>query len=296
MDDEVTEIIINAHDNIWLEKEGKLFKFNDFFSNEIIYRNFVHRLCREIQQHLTLTNLYASGDWNGFRVQIVGPPIVNITTISLRKRAEVPWTLERFLEHGWASAEQISILKDSLINRDNLFVIGATGSGKTSVLSALLNATHERERSLILEDCAEIPIPNASSLKLLTRSDSNQMLSDICIADLLKLALRLRPDRIVIGEVRGTEAKDLLMAMSTGHKGSMGTLHAHTAKEALLRLEMLIQMGASQWSLPAIRQLIKICIDKIVVIGKDSTGKRFLEGIYKIASLEDFGFLIEKIC
>src|SRR5690606_15616349 len=145
-----------------------------------------------------------------------------------------------------------------------------------------------------IEDTSEIRLPNAVSVGLLTRRDLNGTLPAYDQSDLLKHALRMRPDRIVVGEVRGAEAKDLLMALSTGHEGGMGTLHADSARQAVLRLEMLVQLGAPQWSVRAIRHLILLGIHAIVVVKKDRNGRR-LDSITRITSLEDTGFCFEPV-
>jgi pilus assembly protein CpaF len=148
---------------------------------------------------------------------------------------------------------------------------------------------------VIIEDTSELKIPNDAGVKLLTRRDPHRNLRDIDQSELLKQALRMRPDRIIMGEIRGGEAKDLLMAFATGHTGCMGTLHAENARQALLRLEMLIQLGAPQWSLHAVRTLIWLSVQAVIVVARGPQGVRKLEGVYKIASLEEVGFLIERM-
>jgi pilus assembly protein CpaF len=173
-------------------------------------------------------------------------------------------------------------------------LIGPTGSGKTAVLNACLAEISKDERVVILEDTDELRCANPLSTKLLSRWDSQKILSEVTLSDLVRLSLRLRPDRLVMGEVRGPEAKDLLMALSTGHRGSLATLHAETAQQALLRLEMLIQLGAPQWSLQAVRQLIHLSLDVIVVLKMEGRRRR-LHGMWRLSSLETFGFTLEPI-
>jgi pilus assembly protein CpaF len=179
--------------------------------------------------------------------------------------------------------------------RKNFLIVGGTGTGKTSLINALLHTCSDNERALVIEDTAEIELPNLSSMKLLTRQDPQGILKPIDQGQLLCHALRLRPDRIVVGEIRGAEAKDLLMALATGHSGSFGSLHASDARQALIRLEMLIQMGAPQWSLSAVRRLIQLSLDYVLLVGKSANGERQFQGVFKICSLEETGFLIEKV-
>ncbi len=132
-------------------------------------------------------------------------------------------------------------------------------------------------------------------MKLLTREDPQKVHAPITQSDLVRRTLRLRPDRIIMGEIRGEEAKDFLMSLSTGHRGSFGTLHAQSPHQALLRLEMLIQLGAPQWSLQAIRRLIQLSLEFILITEKTSTGARKFAGLYRLSSLEDHGFLVEAV-
>ena len=186
-------------------------------------------------------------------------------------------------------------LKKIIQLQKNFLVIGSTGEGKTTVVNALLSETDSYERSLIIEDTQEIQLPNSLSIRLLTRDETQNGLCSVDQGQLVKRALRLRPDRLVMGEIRGNEAKDFIMALSTGHRGSFGTLHAKDPQQALLRLEMLIQMGAPHWKLSAIRRLLSLSLDLIIATKKDSSGQRKLEGIYRINSLEENGFLIERL-
>ena len=172
--------------------------------------------------------------------------------------------------------------------------MGGTSSGKTSFLQSLLQEFSKNERAVIIEDTQELNLPNSACCSLLTRQDPSGCVRDITMDDLLKRALRLRPDRLVIGEIRGPEAKSLLMALATGHDGSFGSMHARTASEALLRLEMLIQMGAPQWNLKSIRHLIAMTLQNIFVVEK-LNGKRQLQGIYQISSLEENGIILQKL-
>ena len=193
---------------------------------------------------------------------------------------------------GWAQAPRIQMLRDLIVKQKNILFIGPTGSGKTTVLGACLRELQENERAVIIEDTDELARPNSSSAKLLTRPAQSAALPEVTLTDLVRQSLRMRPQRLVMGEVRGAEAKDLLLALATGHSGSLGTVHAADPRQALLRLEMLVQLGAPQWNVQAIRQLIQLSVDYLVVCG-NADGKRRLDGIYKVAALESFGFLLE---
>ncbi|HVK62519.1 MAG TPA: ATPase, T2SS/T4P/T4SS family [Bdellovibrionales bacterium] len=295
-DSDVTEIIVNGPDSIWVERRGSLSMIEDRFLTALTYRNFVARLCREAQIIASLDCPFADGVWRGCRVHLIIPPASGEhAVVTLRRHPENPWTLDRLKEREWASASAIDALKALIRDHRNFLVIGGTGSGKTSVLNACLGEIESSARVVTIEDTSELKLPNRASTKLLTRRDPQGHLREIDQSELLKQALRMRPDRIVLGEIRGGEAKDLLMAFATGHKGCMGTMHADSARQALIRLEMLVQLGAPQWNLHAVRSLIWLSLNAVVVVGRTESGERKLDGIYRIASLEEIGFLIEKM-
>lgn len=295
-DTEVTEIIVNGYNNIWYEKFGQLLPLNDHFSSEQTFLNALHRISEVSHSHLTVERPMAQGHYKGFRLQLIGGELTKAgPSFCLRRHPKNPWTLQKLMDSQWANSEQVSLIQSWVRSRKNFLVVGATGCGKTSVLNSCLQELALDERTLVLEDTQELHLPNRVSQRLLTREDSQRILPDIDLSDLLKQALRLRPDRLVIGEIRGNEAKDLLLALSTGHAGSFGSLHASNPHQALIRLEMLIQLGAPHWSLGAIRRLILLSLKGIIVVKRDVDGKRKLEGCYEITSLEDSGFLIQKI-
>jgi pilus assembly protein CpaF len=294
-DGSITEIMINGSKNVWIEREGVLSAVDDHFASDLSYRNFCHRLLDRSHVLISSEQPTGHGHIGPFRLHVIGAELTKTEThFCLRRHPENPWTFDRLAEVQWGTAEQREALKKLVRSGLNFVVIGGTGSGKTSVLNACLQSLRASERCVIIEDTLELKIPNAASLRLLTREDPNGILKRIDQSDLVKNSLRLRPDRIVMGEIRGEEAKDFLMALSTGHAGSFGSLHAASASQALIRLEMLIQLGAPHWSLTAIRRLIQMSLQAIVVVGRDASGKRYLEGIYRLSSLEENGILLEK--
>mgnify|MGYP001016336198 CR=1 FL=1 len=297
MDDAaITEIIVNGPTKIFYEQQGRLHLHPDAFLNEITFQNFIERLCLETKTQLSVEQPVADGKFRDFRMHLVGKELTQKDSVlCLRRHPKNPWSFERLANSGWASASQIEILKNILAEKKSFLVVGPTGAGKTSVLNACLGELSDCERNVLIEDTEELYLPNDCSTRLLTRTDAKGLLPNIDQAILLKQALRMRPDRIVVGEVRGAEAKDLLMALSTGHEGSMGTLHASNPHQALMRLEMLVQLGAPFWSNQVVRRLIFLSLQYIIVVNRDHSGQRHLEGIYALTSLEDTGFLLEKL-
>lgn len=295
-DEDITEILLLGPDQAWIERAGRLEPSRDRFLDKLTYRNFVARLSRDARTNTDENAPFANGRWRGFRVHVVSEPIVQgLPHVSLRRIRSSPWTLEALVEREMMGERGAECLRRLIHEKKNVLIVGATGSGKTSAMSACLREIEASERVVLLEDTDELPLPTTASTKLLTKSSRSENDREFGLGDLLKQSLRMRPDRIVMGEVRGSEAKDLLMAFATGHKGCWGTLHAANPREALLRLEMLIQMGAPQWTTSTVRSLIHASIDAIVVIAKDANGKRRLDSIHQVASLEDVGFCFAQL-
>ncbi len=291
----ITEIIINSPKDLWIERKGQLIKYKDHFVNKESYISFIERLCEEAQIQFDLKMPLTDGHWQGFRVHIVAPPLTpHFVKLTLRRTADSPWTFEKLINLNWAERDQISFIKDSIQSKKNILFIGPTNSGKTSVLNACLQEVSDSERIVCIEDTDELKLSNSASVKLLTRKVNQNDFHEVDLGRLVKESLRMRPDRLVLGEARGPEAKDLLMALATGHRGSFCTLHADSARQALIRLEMLIQLGAPQWSLSAIRNLILLSIDQIVLV-KKAGELRCLWGLYELSSLENTGFCLETL-
>ena len=288
---EVNEIIVNGPNQIFYEtKEGLKF-LRDHFLSDLTFNNFIHRICEESKIVLTLNQPFADSSWRGWRIHLAREPVVSVPFhLSLRKHPENPWTFEKLKNQGWAPLHAIEIIHRLLENKKNILIAGPTSSGKTSVLNSCLQSLPKNERILTIEDSSELLLPNPFSTKLLTRRKEN--MKTIVQQDLVTQSLRMRPDRIVMGETRGCEAKDLLLALATGHKGSLGTIHASDHRQALRRLEMLVQMGAPSWSTQTIQQMIVLSIHHLLVLGKVEE-ERKLMGIYKLAGVEQTGYLFE---
>lgn len=293
-DETVTEILINQFDQIYFEKMGLLQRSEDHFFDVSSYKEFIEKLCGFCNTYINSEKPFIEMQLNNLRVTVLFPDICRGEYIvSIRKQPLTRWTFDRLAAQGWASAAQIKIIKDLILRKKNFLVVGGTGSGKTSLLQASIEEM-VKDRLVIIEDTQELQPVYAQNTSLLTRIDPTKKLIDVTMNELIKKALRLRPDRICVGEIRGEEATALLMALATGHDGSFGSLHARTAHEALLRLEMLIQMGAPQWSLQSIRRLIGLTVQTILVVEKRD-GKRVLKGIYDLTSVEEHGISLHEL-
>ncbi|MCS6838068.1 MAG: ATPase, T2SS/T4P/T4SS family [Bdellovibrionaceae bacterium] len=293
VDPSVTEIMVNAYDQVWVERQGCLTPHHDTFATPASYQNFLVRFFSLIKKNFSVEDPIIEGTFGRFRVHFVGQELSpGSPKLCLRCQPEIPWTLDSLLQMGWCEESAIPLLRQIIRERRNFLVVGSTGSGKTSLINALLREMPSDERIIIIEDTSELQCPNGVSMKLLTREAMGDGVKSFSQLELLKSALRLRPDRLVLGEMRGAEAKDFLLALSTGHEGSGGSLHASSAAQALLRLEMLIQIGAPQWSLAAVRRLIALSLQFIIVVERKTRGFRQLQGIHQVASWEENGLTL----
>lgn len=291
-----SELLVNAPNELWLERNGRLEPSEAVFSGDLEYRNLLEFIGQEARAFVTMDRPAADGNWRGYRLHWVHESLTGRhALLSLRRHPECPWTLEKLEEAGWCGHDEAQALVEMIRQRKNFLVVGSTGSGKTSVLNALLRVTGANERAGIIEDSDELRRPNPASFKTLTRNDPQGILSDVDQGELVRRCLRLRPDRLILGEIRGGEAKDFLMALSTGHPGSFGSLHAADPRQALIRLEMLVQMGAPQWTRESIRQLLRLSLHCLVMTEKNGAGGRVFRGLYEISSLEETGFLLERV-
>ncbi len=294
-DPEITEILVNQSDQVIFEKNGALHLAEDFFFNRETYHECIERICQMCGSYINKEKSFIETQVGHFRFTIVyGDLSRGHHLLSIRKKLRHMLTLEQFHQKNWCTKNELSLLKHIIERKENFIVVGGTSSGKTTVLQAMIGEIPSTCRSVIIEDTQELKPANNLSVSLLTRTDFNQAKNSISMTDLLKRALRLRPDRLIVGEIRGGEATDLLMALSTGHEGSFGSLHAKSHAEALLRLEMLIQMGAPQWQQDSIRKLIGLTIKYIIVVKKEKS-RRFLAGIFKLSSVESNGITTMKV-
>ncbi len=294
-DSEITEILINSYEHIYYEKNGQLIQSTDHFFDQSSYHSFVERLCSLSETFINSEKPFVEKQFNQWRLTLVfGALARGEYLVSIRKQPATAWTFNQLLQNQWCTEHQLKYLNHIIKNKENFILVGGTGSGKTSVLQAIIHAIGPNERTVIIEDTQELQPVYHLNTSLLTRIDPLKKLMDVHLNDLVKKALRLRPDRICVGEIRGEESTALLMALATGHDGSFGSLHARTPQEALLRLEMLIQMGAPQWTLASIRKLIHLTLQNIIVVEKRN-GQRLLQGIYRLSSLEERGITLHQL-
>ena len=258
-DESITEVMINGPENIFIEQKGHLFQLDRQFESEKRLEDIIQRIVglagREVNQANPICDTTLP---DGSRVNVVLPPIALCgPTITIRKFSKEPMTMEKLIRFGSLTKEIAEKLQLLVKARYNIFVCGGTGSGKTTFLNALSNYIPRDERVITVEDTAELQIENVDNLvRLETRNANSAGVGEISMTDLIKSSLRMRPDRIVVGEVRGREALDMLQAMNTGHDGSLSTGHANSTRDMLSRLETKVLQGAANVPLEAIKQHI----------------------------------------
>lgn len=269
-DPSVTEIMINGPDDVFIEQNGRLFKKDVSFGSseklENVIQNIVARVNRTVNESTPIVDARLQ---DGSRVNVVLPPIaLNGPTVTIRKFPEDPMTVEKLIAYKSITPEVAEVLERLVKAKYNIFISGGTGSGKTTFLNALSNFIPRDERVITIEDSAELQIKNVDNLvRLETRNANMEGKGEITIRDLIKSSLRMRPERIVVGEVRGAEALDMLQAMNTGHDGSLSTGHANSTRDILSRLETMVLTGASI-PLDAIRQQIASAVDIIIQLSR----------------------------
>ena len=288
-DEEITEIMINGPDNIFIEKEGKVFKSKERFSSEEKLNDIIQSIVANSNKIVNESNpIVDTRLEDGSRVNIVlKPAAVDYSILSIRKFPKEQMTMDRLKGYGAIQDEQIDFLKKLVISGYNIFVSGGTGSGKTSFLNALGEFIPEDERVITIEDSAELALKNVSNIVRLEARNANlEGKNEITIRDLLKTSLRMRPDRIIVGECRGPEALEMLQAFNTGHDGSLSTGHSNSCKDMLSRLETMVLMGA-EIPLVAIRQQIASGIDIIVQLGRLRDKSRKLLEICEVVGIKE---------
>ena len=286
---EITEIMVNGHKNIFYEKDGQIHKYPGGFSSEEkmqdVIQQIVGRHNRVVNQSSPIVDTRLA---DGSRVNIVLSPIsIDGSSISIRKFPEHPMEMRQLIRIHSLSEEVAQVLKTLVKARYNIFISGGTGSGKTTFLNALSQYIPDDERIITIEDSAELQLLDAQNLvRLETRNANLDGVQEISVRDLIRSALRMRPDRIIVGECRGGETLDMLAAMNTGHDGSLSTGHANSPRDMLSRLETMVIMG-KDLPLPAIRSQIASGIDIIVQLGRLRDRSRKVLEIVELNGVKD---------
>lgn len=289
-DDAITEVMINGPEEIFIEKKGKLTKLAQAFESERRLEDVIQKIVamagREVNQANPIVDTRLP---DGSRVNVVLPPIaLKGATVTIRKFSKTPMTIEQLIRYGSITPQIAHVLEMLVLAKYNIFVCGGTGSGKTTFLNALSNYIPKEERVITIEDSAELQIAGVENLvSLETRNANVTGAGAITIRDLIKSSLRMRPERIIVGEVRGGEALDMLQAMNTGHDGSLSTGHANSTADMLSRLETMVLQGAEGLPLEAIRQQIASAVDIIIHLSRLRDHSRKTMEITEVAGYEN---------
>lgn len=290
-DPEVTEIMVNGYDQIYVEKHGELMHFAKAFSSQEKLEDVIQQIVAKVNRRVNEANPMADARLeDGSRVNIILPPIaLNGPILTIRRFATHPPDMNQLLKWGALSEEVAQFLAKLVQARYNIFISGGTGSGKTTFLGALAQYIPEKERVVTIEDSAELRLYHIQNLvRLEARNASQEGKYEVTIRDLIRNSLRIRPDRIVVGEVRGAEALDMLQAMNTGHDGSLSTGHANSAQDMITRLETMVLMGV-ELPLAAIRGQIASAIDIIIHLGRLRDRSRKVLSIQEVTGLDERG-------
>lgn len=287
-DETVNDILVNGPYSIYVERAGILSKTNKFFINDRQLIDIARRLVNKIGKNIDESHpLVDSRMPDGSRLNVVIPPIaIDGTSLSIRKFGKGSRTFHDLIQFGSLNEDMANFLVIAARCRMNIIISGGTGAGKTTLLNALSQFIGETERTITLEDAAELRLQQDHVVRMETRVGGEDGRGQVTMRNLLINALRMRPDRIILGECRGEEAFEMLQAMNTGHNGSMSTLHANTAKDALSRLESMIIMAQAELPLIAIRRYISSSVNFVIQISRLPDGQRKITSITEIVGLE----------
>ena len=289
-DKSITEVMINGYDSIFVERDGRLTKLPDKFESQERLRNIIVKFVQDMGRSVNESNpIVDTRLADGSRVNVVLDPIaLNGPIVTIRRFPEEGMTIQKLINYGSITPEVAIFLEKLVRAKYNIFISGGTGSGKTTFLNALSNYIPSDERVITIEDSAELQIRNVPNLvRLETRNANSTGVGGISMRDLIKSSLRMRPERIVVGEVRGAEALDMLQAMNTGHDGSISTGHANSARDMLSRLETMVLQGADGLPLEAIRQQIASAVDIIVHLGRMRDKSRKTLEVTEVVGMEN---------
>lgn len=296
-DKSVSEIMVNGADSIFYERNGKIYTWDRHFESreklEDVIQQIVSRSNRQVNESVPIVDARLS---DGSRVNVVLDPVaLNGPILTIRKFLEEAITMEKLIEWESLSQEAADYLKILVQAGYNIFISGATSTGKTTFLNVLADYIPKTERVITIEDSAELQLHDIANLvRMEVRQADAEGVSSVTLRDLIKASLRMRPDRIIVGEVRGPEALDMIQSMNTGHDGSLSTGHANSPEDMLSRIETMILMG-SDMPLPAIRKQIASSIDIIIQLGRLRDRSRRVTEITEVLSCDQNGYVLNKL-
>ena len=290
-DPEITEIMVNAPEEIFIEREGRIFPVQVSFRDEDHIHAVIERIIAPVGRRIDESSPYVDARLpDGSRINAVIPPLaIRGPSLTIRKFSSQPFTLERLVRLGTINRPMARLLDAGVKSKLNMIVSGGTGSGKTSTLNALIHRIPPQERLVIIEDTSELQVSAPNYVCLESRPPNIEGKGEITIQHLVRNALRMRPDRIIVGEVRGPEAFDMLQAMNTGHPGSFTTVHANSPLDAVRRIESMVLTAGLELPQPVIREQIASAVDLILQQDRVSGGQRKVVSISEVVVSEEAG-------
>jgi pilus assembly protein CpaF len=304
-DDSVTEIMVNGAFEIWVERQGRLYQTTVRFNDESHLRRIINKMVAQVGRRIDESSPMVDARLpDGSRVNAVIPPLsLSGPLVTIRKFSNKRLDLVELIRLGTLSSETVDFLQRCILAQLNILVSGGTGTGKTTLLNALSQAIADSERIVTIEDAAELALKQNHVLRLEARPKNIEGSGEITIRELVRNSLRMRPDRIIVGEVRGAEALDMLQAMNTGHDGSLTTVHANAPRDALARIETMVLMAGYDLPVRAIRQQVAAALDLIIHLERLQDGTRRVTAITEVQRMESdvitlqdlFEFRVERV-
>jgi pilus assembly protein CpaF len=296
-DETITEVMCNAYDDIWVEREGRLERTDLAFADDVQYRAVIDKICSAVGRRVDEASPMVDARLpDGSRVNAIIPPLaLNGAVLTIRKFAKEPYTAKDLINFGTWTLDLTTVMEACVRGKLNILVSGGTGTGKTTNLNVLSAFIPEGERIITIEDSAELQLQQPHIVNLETRPPSAEGTGSVAIRDLVKNALRMRPDRIIVGECRAAEALDMLQAMNTGHEGSMTTVHANTPRDAISRIETMVLMAGFDLPVRAIREQIAAALDLILQVSRMPDGRRVITAVTEVQGLEGDIILLQDI-
>jgi pilus assembly protein CpaF len=287
-DDSISEIMVNGPYDIWIERQGRLFDTKVRFDDESHMRRIINKIVAEVGRRVDESSPMVDARLpDGSRVHIIIPPLsLSGPLITIRKFSKKRLNLEELIRLGSLSTESVEFLERCVHAELNILISGGTGSGKTTLLNALSASIPDEDRIITIEDAAELQLNQRHVLRLESRPKNIEGEGEVPIRELVRNSLRMRPDRIIVGEVRGAEALDMLQAMNTGHDGSLSTVHANSSRDALARVETMVLMAGFDLPVRAIRQQVSAALDLIVHLERLEDGTRRVTAITEVQRME----------
>jgi pilus assembly protein CpaF len=304
-DDSVSEIMVNGPHEIWVERQGRLYQTSVRFNDESHLRRIINKMVAQVGRRIDESSPMVDARLpDGSRVNAVIPPLsLSGPLVTVRKFSNKRLDLDELVRLGTLSSDTVDFVRRCVLAELNILISGGTGAGKTTLLNALSAAISDSERIVTIEDAAELQLKQNHVLRLESRPKNIEGSGEVTIRSLVRNALRMRPDRIIVGEVRGAESLDMLQAMNTGHDGSLTTVHANSARDALARVETMVLMAGYDLPLRAIRQQIASALDMIIHLERLEDGTRRVTAITEVQRMESdvitlqdlFEFKIERV-